>query len=108
MSNDNNLFKFNQNVSEMLNFKYEISVKSNSNSNDNEIEKKESKRKKVSQACENCRKKRRKCSGDRPKCITCQQNNYICYYNPCIKKRGPQQKRKKRKYKKRDKENKGI
>ena len=37
---------------------------------------------------DSCRKKRRKCSGDRPKCLTCHQNNYICYYNPCIKKRG--------------------
>jgi len=63
--------------------------------NDNKVTDK--KRKKVSQACEYCRKKRRKCSGERPKCLTCQQNNYICYYNPCPKKRGPQQKRQKKK-----------
>ncbi|KAL6591102.1 hypothetical protein LY90DRAFT_499901 [Neocallimastix californiae] len=50
-----------------------------------------------------CRKKRRKCTGERPKCLTCQQYNYVCYYNPFPKKRGPQQKRKKRKYKKHEK-----
>ncbi|ORY82218.1 hypothetical protein LY90DRAFT_664080 [Neocallimastix californiae] len=62
-------------------------------------------RKKVTQACENCRKKRRKCTGERPKCLTCLQYNYVCYYNPFPKKRGPQQKREKRKYKKHKKEN---
>ncbi|ORX52174.1 hypothetical protein BCR36DRAFT_287030 [Piromyces finnis] len=45
-------------------------------------------RKKVTQACENCRKKRRKCTGERPKCLTCKQYNYVCYYNPFPKKRG--------------------
>jgi len=74
------------------------------NSNNNGVDSKQGKaRKKVTQACENCRKKRRKCTGERPKCLTCQQYNYVCYYNPFPKKRGPQQKRKKRKYKKRDK-----
>ncbi|OUM60441.1 hypothetical protein PIROE2DRAFT_13790 [Piromyces sp. E2] len=53
----------------------------------NQIKGKNKVRKKVSQACENCRNKRRKCSGDRPKCSACQKNNYICYYNPYIKKR---------------------
>jgi len=62
-------------------------------------------RKKVTQACENCRKKRRKCTGERPKCLTCLQYNYVCYYNPFPKKRGPQQKREKRKYKKCEKNN---
>jgi len=71
---------------------------------DNNLDSKQGKvRKKVTQACENCRKKRRKCTGERPKCLTCLQYNYVCYYNPFPKKRGPQQKREKRKYKKREK-----
>ncbi|OUM60438.1 hypothetical protein PIROE2DRAFT_69725, partial [Piromyces sp. E2] len=76
------------------------------NDKNNEFDNKQGKvRKKVTQACENCRKKRRKCTGERPKCLTCLQYNYVCYYNPFPKKRGPQQKREKRKYKKRDKDN---
>ncbi|ORX52176.1 hypothetical protein BCR36DRAFT_286796, partial [Piromyces finnis] len=74
--------------------------------NTNEIDNKQKKvRKKVTQACENCRKKRRKCTGERPKCLTCLQYNYVCYYNPFPRKRGPQQKREKRRYRKRDKAN---
>jgi len=72
---------------------------------DNTEHKQRKVRKKVTQACENCRKKRRKCTGERPKCLTCLKYNYVCYYNPFPKKRGPQQKIEKRKYKKNEKEN---
>jgi len=55
-TNDNSLFKTNHNV-ELLNFKYEISVKPNNNNKNNnnkndDTKNKEKKRKKVSQACE--------------------------------------------------------
>ncbi|ORX56064.1 hypothetical protein BCR36DRAFT_280771 [Piromyces finnis] len=46
-------------------------------------------RRKVTQACENCREKRVKCSGGRPTCDSCRQLNITCVYNAVTKKRGP-------------------
>ncbi|ORX47103.1 hypothetical protein BCR36DRAFT_413757 [Piromyces finnis] len=46
-------------------------------------------RKKVSQACENCRIKKTKCSGEKPKCDKCTHLNIECIYNTTTKKRGP-------------------
>ncbi|KAG4098546.1 hypothetical protein H8356DRAFT_1077008 [Neocallimastix lanati (nom. inval.)] len=112
--NENNIIKKFENKNEIDEVINNSNKNDNVNDNDNESEivnynentnkeKQLKKRKKVTQACENCRKKRRKCTGERPKCLTCQQYNYICYYNPFPKKRGPQQKRKKRKYRRREK-----
>jgi len=99
----NSNYKSNNNYFSELCHNNETNEISNDDEDNNTEDTKTKQRKKVTQACENCRKKRRKCTGERPKCLTCQQYNYICYYNPFPKKRGPQQKKKKRKYKRRDK-----
>eukprot|EP00833_Pecoramyces_ruminatium_P011596 jgi/Orpsp1_1/1185628/evm.model.c7180000094673.2 len=46
-------------------------------------------RRKVTQACENCREKRIKCSGSRPSCQNCIHLNIACVYKAVTKKRGP-------------------
>lgn len=33
-------------------------------------------------SCENCRRKKRKCSGDKPTCTRCQAQNECCEYRP--------------------------
>ena len=45
-------------------------------------------RKRVSQACDLCRKKKLKCDGLRPICSTCVSLGKQCYYDEAIKKRG--------------------
>ncbi|KAL1920060.1 uncharacterized protein VTP21DRAFT_1206 [Calcarisporiella thermophila] len=47
------------------------------------------KRKRLSLACEACRKKKTKCDGARPQCGNCVNANMKCVYNPSKKKRGP-------------------
>jgi hypothetical protein len=37
--------------------------------------------KRIRQACEQCRRKKSKCSGDRPVCSTCWRLEQNCYYN---------------------------
>ncbi|ORX76862.1 hypothetical protein BCR32DRAFT_271021 [Anaeromyces robustus] len=56
---------------------------------DNPDNSKKKVRRKVTQACENCREKRVKCSGVRPSCQTCLHLNVKCFYKAVTKKRGP-------------------
>ncbi|OUM64549.1 hypothetical protein PIROE2DRAFT_8621 [Piromyces sp. E2] len=43
----------------------------------------------VSNACDHCREKKIKCSGEKPKCKNCSKLNTPCVYNQKKKKRGP-------------------
>ena len=45
-------------------------------------------RKRVSQACDQCRKKKLKCDGLRPTCSTCESIQKQCFYGDTVKKRG--------------------
>jgi len=45
-------------------------------------------RKRVSQACDQYRKKKLKCDGLRPTCSTCASLNSNCFYDDAVKKRG--------------------
>lgn len=45
-------------------------------------------RKRVSQACDQCRKKKLKCDGLRPICTACASLGRQCYYGEAVKKRG--------------------
>ncbi|KAH8594435.1 fungal-specific transcription factor domain-containing protein [Bisporella sp. PMI_857] len=45
-------------------------------------------RKRVSQACDQCRKKKLKCDGLRPICSTCVSLGRQCFYGDAVKKRG--------------------
>ncbi|KAG9302744.1 hypothetical protein G9A89_009521 [Geosiphon pyriformis] len=47
------------------------------------------KRKRLTQACDACRKKKVKCSGEKPTCQNCQRLSTACTYIPSTKKRGP-------------------
>ncbi|CAG8435611.1 3702_t:CDS:2 [Ambispora gerdemannii] len=47
------------------------------------------KRKRLTQACDACRKKKVKCSGEKPSCQNCQRLKVACTYIPSTKKRGP-------------------
>ncbi|CAG8464013.1 119_t:CDS:2 [Diversispora eburnea] len=47
------------------------------------------KRKRLTQACDACRKKKVKCSGDKPTCNNCLRLNIDCTYSPSTRKRGP-------------------
>ncbi|KAK9768233.1 hypothetical protein K7432_001308 [Basidiobolus ranarum] len=49
------------------------------------------KRKRLTQACDICRKKKVKCDGNRPSCSNCIRLNVTCTYLPSFKKRGPRQ-----------------
>lgn len=45
-------------------------------------------RKRVSKACDRCRRRKDKCDGKRPRCGTCEQSSAPCSWNPLSKKRG--------------------
>jgi hypothetical protein len=47
------------------------------------------KRKRLTQACDACRKKKVKCSGDKPSCNNCTRLGTTCTYLPSTRKRGP-------------------
>ncbi|KAI1316649.1 hypothetical protein EDD11_009684 [Mortierella claussenii] len=49
------------------------------------------KRKRLTQACDPCRKKKIKCDGVKPSCANCTKLNGNCTYLPSMKKRGPRQ-----------------
>ncbi|KAF9099144.1 hypothetical protein BGX23_003737 [Mortierella sp. AD031] len=49
------------------------------------------KRKRLTQACDPCRKKKIKCDGIKPSCANCIKLNGNCTYLPSMKKRGPRQ-----------------
>ncbi|KAK9717186.1 hypothetical protein K7432_006392 [Basidiobolus ranarum] len=49
------------------------------------------KRKRLTQACDTCRKKKVKCDGNHPSCSNCIRLNVSCAYLPSFKKRGPRQ-----------------
>ncbi|RIA85029.1 fungal-specific transcription factor domain-containing protein [Glomus cerebriforme] len=46
-------------------------------------------RKRLTQACDACRKKKVKCSGDKPSCNNCTRLGLTCTYLPSTRKRGP-------------------
>ncbi|KAK9692595.1 hypothetical protein K7432_014259 [Basidiobolus ranarum] len=52
---------------------------------------KPTKRKRLTQACDTCRKKKVKCDGNRPSCSNCIRLKVPCTYLPSLKKRGPRQ-----------------
>ncbi|KAL3422259.1 quinic acid utilization activator [Phlyctema vagabunda] len=45
-------------------------------------------RKRVSQACDQCRSKKLKCDGGKPSCTSCLSQNRRCIYGSTVKKRG--------------------
>src|ERR1043165_7127848 len=47
------------------------------------------KRKRLTQACDACRKKKVKCSGDKPSCNNCSRLGITCTYLPSTRRRGP-------------------
>ncbi|KAG0087337.1 hypothetical protein BGZ92_007411 [Podila epicladia] len=49
------------------------------------------KRKRLTQACDPCRKKKIKCDGNKPSCANCAKLDVNCTYLPSMKKRGPRQ-----------------
>ncbi|KAG9065859.1 hypothetical protein KI688_002156 [Linnemannia hyalina] len=49
------------------------------------------KRKRLTQACDPCRKKKIKCDGLKPSCANCAKLELQCTYLPSLKKRGPRQ-----------------
>ncbi|KAI7905015.1 uncharacterized protein BX663DRAFT_307897 [Cokeromyces recurvatus] len=51
----------------------------------------EHKRKRLTQACELCRRKKIKCDGGKPACNNCIRLKNICTYSSTNKKRGPRQ-----------------
>ncbi|KAF8935049.1 hypothetical protein BGZ58_005281 [Dissophora ornata] len=70
------------------------------NDNDHDHDKDESssvagsapvKRKRLTQACDPCRKKKIKCDGIKPSCANCAKLDIHCTYLPSMKKRGPRQ-----------------
>ncbi|KIK78720.1 hypothetical protein PAXRUDRAFT_312570 [Paxillus rubicundulus Ve08.2h10] len=46
-------------------------------------------RMRTAQACEKCRVRKAKCSGDRPACQRCQTRGLVCHYTPENRVRGP-------------------
>ncbi|KAF9102360.1 hypothetical protein BGX27_011024 [Mortierella sp. AM989] len=48
-------------------------------------------RKRLTQACDPCRKKKIKCDGNKPSCANCAKIEVQCTYLPSMKKRGPRQ-----------------
>ncbi|CAI2165858.1 8229_t:CDS:2 [Funneliformis geosporum] len=55
----------------------------------NSAETQPSKRRRLTQACDACRKKKVKCSGDKPSCNNCTRLGTTCTYLPSTRKRGP-------------------
>ncbi|CAG8496145.1 20004_t:CDS:2 [Rhizophagus irregularis] len=55
----------------------------------NNLEGQAIKRKRLTQACDACRKKKVKCSGDKPSCNNCTRLGTTCTYLPSTRKRGP-------------------
>ncbi|CAG8446131.1 11125_t:CDS:2 [Funneliformis mosseae] len=55
----------------------------------NSTETQPSKRRRLTQACDACRKKKVKCSGDKPTCNNCMRLGATCTYLPSTRKRGP-------------------
>ncbi|GAN00650.1 conserved hypothetical protein [Mucor ambiguus] len=51
----------------------------------------DNKRKRLTQACELCRRKKIKCDGGKPTCGNCTRLNSACTYSSSNKKRGPRQ-----------------
>ncbi|ORE11409.1 hypothetical protein BCV72DRAFT_176659, partial [Rhizopus microsporus var. microsporus] len=51
----------------------------------------ENKRKRLTQACELCRRKKIRCDGIKPQCGNCARLNNECTYSTHVKKRGPRQ-----------------
>lgn len=47
-----------------------------------EFDREESKQKRVGTACEECRKRKRKCDGAKPTCSLCIANTKVCHYPP--------------------------
>src|ERR1043165_3204580 len=71
-----------------------INVNSLINNNDNvpspsNAETSTVKRKRLTQACDACRKKKVKCSGEKPSCNNCSRLGTHCTYLPSTRKRGP-------------------
>src|SRR4051812_2467754 len=67
-----------------------IDVNSLINNNDNvSSENSPVKRKRLTQACDACRKKKVKCSGEKPSCNNCSRLGTHCTYLPSTRKRGP-------------------
>jgi hypothetical protein len=48
----------------------------------------QSSRKRVSQACHQCRARKDKCDGQRPSCSACTSRGKSCSYDPGMRKRG--------------------
>ncbi|KAI9254837.1 hypothetical protein BY458DRAFT_413124, partial [Sporodiniella umbellata] len=48
-------------------------------------------RKRLTQACELCRRKKIRCDGVKPECHNCQRFKTVCVYSTNLKKRGPRQ-----------------
>jgi Fungal Zn(2)-Cys(6) binuclear cluster domain len=61
------------------------SVPADMNYSDNSVHK----RKRVTQACDSCNRKKIKCDGKRPTCSHCANSNAQCTYQRALKKRGP-------------------
>ncbi|RAH46667.1 Zn(II)2Cys6 transcription factor [Aspergillus brunneoviolaceus CBS 621.78] len=40
--------------------------------------------KRIRQACSNCRRRKTKCTGERPVCFQCRRNRHTCVYEPCV------------------------
>ncbi|KAI9329595.1 hypothetical protein BD770DRAFT_334004, partial [Pilaira anomala] len=51
----------------------------------------DNKRKRLTQACELCRRKKIRCDGSKPTCGNCTRLNNECTYSTSSKKRGPRQ-----------------
>ncbi|KAI9259990.1 nuclear protein, partial [Helicostylum pulchrum] len=51
----------------------------------------DNKRKRLTQACELCRRKKIRCDGGKPTCGNCTRLNSECTYSTNSKKRGPRQ-----------------
>ncbi|KAJ3039627.1 hypothetical protein HDV00_012085, partial [Rhizophlyctis rosea] len=68
---------------------YMMGMGSGSQPDDDDNEQVGSKRKRITQACDACNKKKVKCDGTKPTCANCQRSNQPCSYSRGAKKRGP-------------------
>ncbi|KAI8048392.1 hypothetical protein BDF22DRAFT_602910, partial [Syncephalis plumigaleata] len=41
------------------------------------------------QACDDCRRRKVRCDGNRPSCTSCLRHGVACHYQETLKKRGP-------------------
>ena len=48
------------------------------------------KKSRITQACDHCRRRKRKCDGTQPACLSCAKLGLACSYQIAVKKRGPQ------------------